>query len=880
MDSSIMDVDETIVAERDTPTYDDDDDPLVRYNAEINSKILDALRPLEGVLTLPFECWSDMARTLLRKIFDVVSGYPGSLISPSLLSDFEMQMIPERFHPKLIQTLYEAWQAKDFKRLRNLQFLRELEVPTTDKNQTLLHESFNLPYIGNVPEHLLSVIDSMKNNVQSHAPILSMIQSSGMGKTRALYEIGKKRIVIHCCLGKDDADATSYPPPDVALRDYLLKAPSPQDNEGSCKVHIQAMFYSLFKSVLAVINLVKKDNGISHDALVRYFRRFRSSDNRRILLDDTQDITPASYLAIQNHFETLFNNPLERRAFYDFVRYNIPAPAWFTVKELTQASLSMFKAVRKQVGYNQFPIILALDDVHVLFNDERLSREHSIYSRLISVLADIGQYIGTVVVSTSLAVPLVKPSKEIASSARERAAEFFLPAPYTELSFDVHCRCQPLSKNLSLNDIGTLKQVSIFGRPLWQSMVISHFDMELHGEAVQSILSTVIRKLIGQQFSTSLPNEMNAPALAILCTRILLDLSPTISPAQDLIQDLIRSHLRVVYSIHEDREAIISGSSSEPLVAEAAAIVMNSDWSDREPMAVWRILAEYVSQGLMGQGDAGALLGRTISIMAMDRAISGCPRRAELKYQTPIEVNKYFQALLTHEQWEALRTSVPANFSKLREEDSTRSFEDAFRGAYVHFSHYSRAGDSSPLNIDYLWALWTRGVATQCQPTQEYTGRVLPMYFASHGTIQPASMSCILEQDRTSPNLNPSSVVTPCAEVLDIFGGGVQMPYITILNCYAGSSSPAGQTSRYTQLEDTRRPEQNEEAPRYEIVLHSLDAYKDLGTHTECIAAIINGSTSFLFEHHPRKTPTSLSLLHALQPFLDDDASTTQWFEH
>ncbi|KAL4255574.1 hypothetical protein AB1N83_012821 [Pleurotus pulmonarius] len=203
-----MDVDETIVAERDTPTYDDDDDPLVRYNAEINSKILDALRPLEGVLTLPFECWSDMARTLLRKIFDVVSGYPGSLISPSLLSDFEMQMIPERFHPKLIQTLYEGWQAKDFKRLRNLQFLRELEVPATDKNQTLLHESFNLPYIGNVPEHLLSVIDSMKNNVQSHAPILSMIQSSGMGKTRALYEIGKKRIVIHCCLRTDDADAT------------------------------------------------------------------------------------------------------------------------------------------------------------------------------------------------------------------------------------------------------------------------------------------------------------------------------------------------------------------------------------------------------------------------------------------------------------------------------------------------------------------------------------------------------------------------------------------------------------------------------------------------------------------------------------------------
>ncbi len=118
-----MHVDEAIMAELDTPTYDDDDDddPLVRYNAEINSKILAALRPLEGVLTLlPFEGWSDIARRIIRKIFDVVSGYPGSLISPSLLSDFEMHMIPERFHPQLVQTLYEAWQARDFKRLRNL----------------------------------------------------------------------------------------------------------------------------------------------------------------------------------------------------------------------------------------------------------------------------------------------------------------------------------------------------------------------------------------------------------------------------------------------------------------------------------------------------------------------------------------------------------------------------------------------------------------------------------------------------------------------------------------------------------------------------------------------------------------------------------------
>ncbi|KAF7420956.1 hypothetical protein PC9H_011475 [Pleurotus ostreatus] len=879
MDSSTMDVDETIMAALDTPTYDDDNDPLVRYNAEINSKILVALCLWEGVLTLPWEVRSRIAGTVLRIIFDVVSGYPGSLISPSLLSDFEMQMIPERFRPILVQTLYEAWQARDFKRLRNLEFLREPEVPATpDKRETLLHESFNLPYIGNVPEHLLSVIDSMRNNEQSYAPILPMIQSSGMGKTRALYEIGKKRIVIHCCFRENDSSVfMSYPPPDVALRDYLLKAPSPQDNEGSCKAYIQAIFYALFKSVLAVIDLVKRDNDISHRDVMRYFRRSGSSNNSPVPLGDTQDITQTAYLAIQNHFKILFDTPHERRAFYDHVIFKILDMPLPNTNQLTETAREMFEAV--ELHKDHFPVILALDEVHVLFNDKRGSTQHSIYSRLKSVLADLGQRIGTVVLSTATFIPLVAPSKEIAPSARERAGDLFLPAPYTELSFDVHCRSHPLSKNLSLNDIGTLKQVSIFGRPLWQSMVNSHFSMELPGEAVQLILNTVISKLTGQQFNTSLPDGMNAPALAVLCTRILLDLSPGISTAQNFVLELIRSHLRVVYSIQEDREVIISGSSSEPLVAEAAAIVMNSDRSASKPMAVWRILAQYVTQGLMGQGDAGELLGRTISIMAMDRAISSCPTWAELKYQTPIEVNKYFHALLTHEQWEALRISVPANFSMLGQADSARSFEDAFRGAYVHFSHYSRARDSSPLNINYLWALWIRGVAIQCHPTQEFTDRVLPIYFSSRGTIQPASMSCILEQDKTSPKLTPSSVATQSAQELKIFNGGTQLPYITVLNCYAGSSL-AGQPPRYPQPRATRHPNQNEEAPRYEIVLHSLDAYIGLGAHNESISAMINGSTSSLFEHHPRKTPTALSLLHALQPYLDDDPSTTQWFGH
>lgn len=80
-------------------------------------------------------------------------------------------------------------------------------------------------------------------------------------------------------------------------------------------------------------------------------------------------------------------------------------------------------------------------------------------------------------------------------------------------------------------------------------VVDSHLKMEKSGEAMDSIVNTVISGLTGHQSNTSPPSEMNAPALAVLCTRILLDLSPGISTAKNFMLELIRSHLRVVYSI-------------------------------------------------------------------------------------------------------------------------------------------------------------------------------------------------------------------------------------------------------------------------------------------------------------------------------------------
>jgi len=108
----------------------------------------------------------------------------------------------------------------------------------------------------------------------------------------------------------------------------------------------------------------------------------------------------------------------------------------------------------------------------------------------------------------------------------------------------------------------------------------------------------------------------------------------------------------------------------------------------------------------------------------MDRAIEGTSTKRELKYQTPVTVAEYYKALLT-EAWEVLRDSTPENCSSLIEEFREKRFEDA----YLHYSHYGKASDETPMQDHYGWALWLRWTAIVCQLNQTHSDRALPIFF-------------------------------------------------------------------------------------------------------------------------------------------------------
>jgi hypothetical protein len=228
--------------------------------------------------------------------------------------------------------------------------------------------------------------------------------------------------------------------------------------------------------------------------------------------------------------------------------------------------------------------------------------------------------------------------------------------------------------------------------------------------------------------------------------------------------ELVRSHLRMLYSVREDLAVMVTGSSPEPLIAEASAEIMNhrvGGFADQKPFVdVWGLLEKYVEDGLAAQGTVGELVGRVLSITAMDTAINALGDVRELKYQTPVSVAAYYRALLTDEAWETLRVSVPTNCTALSKTAAKTTFEDAFVSAYFHFSHYAKANDAGPIQDGYAWTGWLRGTAVLCQLNQQLTDCVHYIYFSDQGKVDPTTMSVDLNPDKTSQATKPNNAST------------------------------------------------------------------------------------------------------------------------
>lgn len=197
---------------------------------------------------------------------------------------------------------------------------------------------------------------------------------------------------------------------------------------------------------------------------------------------------------------------------------------------------------------------------------------------------------------------------------------------------------------------------------------------------------------------------------------------------------LVESYLRIVFCVPDHRHFMETGTPSEPMLAEAAALLIG-----KHGVNTLKVLRNAFNSGLIAKGERGEILTRHLLIKAQQRAAKIADvTESGFLYHRPLPLLAFLRALLTPEAFEIVRKATPVD-----DTENKTTFEVAFKDAFINFSHFSLAGDFKVVEIDTLCKFFARGTALQCADNQRMFDSMAPTAFASDldSPLEDADMS-------------------------------------------------------------------------------------------------------------------------------------------
>lgn len=286
--------------------------------------------------------------------------------------------------------------------------------------------------------------------------------------------------------------------------------------------------------------------------------------------------------------------------------------------------------------------------------------------------------------------------------------------------------------------------------------------MHLAFTAERSVTDVV--KMAHDKLRPAFDNPSQISKFACLSIRVLLDLDSGRSMSAHRAEtELVRAYMRVVFAAPRHGISMQTGTPSEPVLVEAAAELLEEDGGVRrggEGIAdvAPKVLLTALDSGWISKCKRGELLARLLLIMAHDavlrtteeaklRLTEGRPIRGSnsLPYHRPLRVVDFLKQLLHTSHHTVVLGAKPVGPS----EGDQQTLEDAYKDAYVTFSHFGRAGDDcGALKPQFLSQIAMRGLALQFCANREYSDIVIPVVFTNgkslaHAVITPESCSII-----------------------------------------------------------------------------------------------------------------------------------------
>ncbi|KAF8576190.1 hypothetical protein K439DRAFT_1664731 [Ramaria rubella] len=441
----------------------------------------------------------------------------------------------------------------------------------------------------------------------------------------------------------------------------------PSDNVDNVKAYYLVFLRHLFEEVLRelVALYTQKDTAASYEALATSWNVHLQGGARSTLYKTVIEGANKNW----QNFEETVKEYQNQHAEFDLSH-----------------EIHIAQKVQKAKRQSPEPVKLVIyfDEAHVLAADTKPLTTNPDDKYLYDILCScfnyfLGRSIFFIFLSTNTSIDVFAPSSSLARSARMRDNIDTLQAPITEVPFD----CAPESP-------------------------VQPYCHKL--DHVQGIIARGnCLKILSNYSHTELTP---AARLAVVDVRLMLDYEPR-RQTFHREAELVASHMRIVYSIPQNRAYLRSGYPSEPIFPTACALSAHG------------YLKENIQSGLLDRGQRGELVARALVMSAYDRAVEvdhPSPTKGKPPlYSKGCSVITFIKELFSEAYANEILNSVPDNVR------GGVKLKDAFKNARIRFTHFVKMVDDTSTSTAAMFAAFVRGFATVCHNEQTEVDLMLPI---------------------------------------------------------------------------------------------------------------------------------------------------------